>query len=282
MNLGHDALKARQRRERGEHPEGLALRVHRALSWLHAAEQSSDEDGRLIFLWIAFNAAYANDFGDRERPQERELFEKFLGKLVELDRDDTLYNLIWSEFSGSIRLLLDNRFVFQPFWDFHNGKLAEPEWQADFKQANDAARHALGSKNTLKILSIVLSRMYTLRNQLIHGGATWQGAVNRDQLRDCSAFLGKLVPYVIRLMMDHPNTLWGRACYPVVEADCAACSCPPQPRAFEPGLRENCTCGCVHDKQGRQTRYYGRRTNRSSARRMSRRRGNRPQPRRWI
>jgi hypothetical protein len=33
----------------------------------------------------------------------------------------------------------------------------------------------------------------------------------------CSAFLGKLVPYVIQLMMDNPRTLWGDACYPVVE-----------------------------------------------------------------
>ncbi len=62
-------------------------------------------------------------------------------------------------------------------------------------------------------------RMYTLRNQLIHGGATWNSRVNRDQLRDCSAFLGKLVPYIIQLMMDNPNVLWGDACYPVVEAD---------------------------------------------------------------
>jgi len=44
-------------------------------------------------------------------------------------------------------------------------------------------------------------------------------SVNRDQLRDCSAFLGKLVPFVIKLMMDNPDTLWGDACYPVVESN---------------------------------------------------------------
>ena len=68
------------------------------------------------------------------------------------------------------------------------------------------------------MLSIVFSRMYTLRNQLIHGGATWNSSVNRDQLRGCSAFLGKRVPYVIQLMMDNTDTLWGDAAYPVVEA----------------------------------------------------------------
>jgi hypothetical protein len=36
-------------------------------------------------------------------------------------------------------------------------------------------------------------------------------------LRDCAAFPGKLVPYVIQLVLDNPDTLWGAACYPVVE-----------------------------------------------------------------
>ena len=59
-------------------------------------------------------------------------------------------------------------------------------------------------------------RLYTLRNQLIHGGATWNGSVNREQLRDCVGLLSKLVPVIIDLMMDSPDTLWGDACYPVV------------------------------------------------------------------
>lgn len=63
---------------------------------------------------------------------------------------------------------------------------------------------------------MLFNRIYTLRNQLIHGGATWNGAVNREQMRDCVNLLSKLVPLVIELMMDSPDTLWGNACYPVV------------------------------------------------------------------
>ena len=217
MPLDHASLKERQRAERENHPTNMALRVHRALSWLDRAEQCEDDDGRFIFLWIAFNAAYANDMGDQDRPRERELFESFLGKLIDLDRDDALYKLVWTEFSGSVRVLLDNQYVYQPFWDYHNDKIPEEQWRAGFERANEAARRALASHDTLKTLGIVLSRMYTLRNQLVHGGATWNSGVNRDQLRDCTAFLGKLVPYVILLMLDNPNTLWGDACYPVVK-----------------------------------------------------------------
>ncbi len=215
--MDHAALKKRQRDERDSFPPNLALRVHRALSWLERAEQCEDVDGRYIFLWIAFNAAYANEIGNRERSAEQVVFGRFLRKLIALDKRETLYEMIWKEFSNSIRVLLDNQFVFQPFWDYHNGRLEEADWKAEFRRSKTAVSKALGKRNTAAVLAIVLSRMYTLRNQLMHGGATWNGSVNRDQLRDCSAILGKLVLFVIQLMMDNPATLWGDAAYPVVE-----------------------------------------------------------------
>ena len=64
--MNYSALKSRQRDERGTHPQGLALRVHRALSWLDRAEQCTDDDGRFIFLWISFNSAYSQKFDDEE------------------------------------------------------------------------------------------------------------------------------------------------------------------------------------------------------------------------
>ena len=213
-------LKSRHREERHSYSQNLSLRVHRALSWLDRAERcEDDDDARFIFLWIAFNAAYANEIGDRERSPDQKVFERFLQKLVDLDSEEILYELIWTEFPSSVRLLLDNRFVYQPFWDFHNGRIDEQQWKSSFDKAKVVANKALAGHHTTTVLSIILSRMYTLRNQLIHGGATWNGSVNRDQLRDCSAFLGKLVPFVIQLMMDNPDTLWGDACYPVVESN---------------------------------------------------------------
>jgi hypothetical protein len=41
--------------------------------------------------------------------------------------------------------------------------------------------------------------------------------LNRDQLRACTSLRGKLLPLVIVLMLDSPETLWGDASYPVVE-----------------------------------------------------------------
>lgn len=61
-------LKTRHRLVRDDHPEGLRVRIHRAISWLARAEQETeDPDAAFIFHWIALNAAYAHEFGFEER-----------------------------------------------------------------------------------------------------------------------------------------------------------------------------------------------------------------------
>jgi hypothetical protein len=193
--MDHKALKERQRAERDGYPPNLTLRVHRALSWLDRAEQlQGDPDGQFIFLWIAFNAAYATEIDDRYRLSEQRTFREFLQKLADLGAArGRIEELVWREFPGSIRLLLDNPYVFQDFWSSHNGSMPEEEWKRRFADAKRAAHAALGNRDTVTVLSVVL-----------------------DQIRDCTSLMGKLVPLVIEIMMDHPQALWGDACYPVV------------------------------------------------------------------
>ena len=218
-SLTHALLKQRHRQVRDGHPVHLTLRIHRALSWLQRAEMADDMDGKFIFLWIAFNAAYAQELGDTERASDKATFIAFLEKLCHLDQKKRIDHLIWTEFAGSIRTLLDNPYVFPNFWEFQRGRMDEAEWTQTFGAAKKVAQRALASSNAPLSLSVILSRLYTLRNQMIHGGATWNGKVNREQLRDCASLLGKLVPVIIDLMMDNPETLWGDAVYPVVGPD---------------------------------------------------------------
>lgn len=215
--LSYQVLKTQQRKDRESYPINLGLRVHRALSWLDRAEQAEgDQDAQFIFLWIAFNAAYANETDDYHRFTEQETFKNFINRLCDLDSKSHLEDLVWKEFTGSIRVLLNNKFVFQPFWDFHNNKKSEQEWQDDFATANAFANKALGHKNTSAVLSVIFSRLYTLRNQTLHGGSTWNSSVNRDQIRDAVQFLKKFVPFTIDIMMDNAAQIWGEPCYPVI------------------------------------------------------------------
>jgi hypothetical protein len=215
----HAALKKRHRAERAAQTPELSLRVHRALSWLQRAEQlDADPDGQFIFLWIAFNAAYANDFGSDQRLSEHGAFRRFLDRLARLDDGrNRIEDLVWQEFAHSIRTLLDNPYVFQDFWRWRAGEIDGTEWRRRFDAQRRSARQALGRRATRTVLAIVLSRIYVLRNQLVHGGATWNGKVNREQVRDCTRFMGRFVPLVIEIMMDHPAASWPAPSYPVVD-----------------------------------------------------------------
>lgn len=216
--FAHKELKSYQRENRHAFPESLGLRVHRALSWLKRAEnEHQDSDAQFIFLWIAFNAAYASEFNEGHRFSEKRRFLSFLEKLINLDREDLLYKLVWNHYSGAIRVLINNPYVFEPFWAYQNQLLSEQDWLRKLEHSKASAHRALANTDTRKVLAIVFSRLYVLRNQLLHGGATWKSSINRDQIRDGVHILKDIVPTVIHLMMKNPNQLWGEPVYPVVQ-----------------------------------------------------------------
>jgi len=218
--MNYQELKNYQREHREVFHPNLALRTHRALSWLDRAERADDDlDAKFIFLWISFNACYAVDLDQQYRELEKVQFSQFFEKIEALDAEKLIYKQLWQTFSSTIRVLLDNRYVFQPFWDFHNDRVTEEEWSERFKQAKIRAGYALANQETVEVLSIVFNRLYTLRNQLMHGGATWNSGANREQVRECTKLLGTIVPIVIHIMMSHPEALWGDAHYPVVTDD---------------------------------------------------------------
>lgn len=226
--LHPERLKEKQRALRDGFSLPLSLRVHRALSWLiRAHREDSDLDTRFILLWIGFNAAYA---GDLERAihddaatqrlglaSERDRFLLFFRTLVKLDADKRIYDMLWTRFGQEIRVLLDNRYVFAPFWRFHAGEPGGAGWEISFEAAKRAAHSALAAGDTPVVLSILFDRLYVLRNQLLHGGATWNSAANRAQVRDGAAILACLLPLFIDLMMDHPDEDWVMPMYPVIE-----------------------------------------------------------------
>lgn len=214
--MKYSDLKEKQRRLRGSYPEALALRVHRALSWLGRAElETEDDDVRFILYWIGFNAAYASDLG-YDITGERMAFRTFFETLVKLDGASRIHHAVWQRFSQEIRIFLNNPYVFAPFWAHQNGEAGNADWEARLMAAKKAASISIMQKDTVKVLTILFDRLYVLRNQIVHGGATWNSAVNRDQLRDGVAILATLLPIFIDLMLDHADIDWGRPFYPVV------------------------------------------------------------------
>lgn len=216
-SLSFDELKTKQRSLRVSFPDPLGLRVHRAISWFGRAEREADDPAAaFLFNWIAFNAAYADERDVRGERAERESFSWFFTNLHKRDRDGRIYDAVWDRFPGPIRMFLENRYVFGPFWAHQNGLDGYEDWQDWFDRARRAFHRSLAQRETASILSMLFDRLYVLRNQLVHGGATWNSSVNRDQLRDGAAILACLVPVMIDIMMDNPHEDWGRPFYPVV------------------------------------------------------------------
>ena len=215
--LNYSNLKTIHREVRDDLPQNLSLRIHRSLSWLDCSERQGDDDSKFIFLWISFNAAYAHEIPNRWQIQERKVLKKFVKLLLEVDKNKLLFDLVCEEFPKSIRLLLDNKFTYQQFWDFQNDQLTEDEWLKIFKNNKSSANRALGKMNTERVLLMIFERLYTLRNQTIHGGSTWLSSVNRDQIRDDANLLGLIVPTIIYIMLNNKPHLIGQPCYPVVD-----------------------------------------------------------------
>ncbi|RWC99927.1 MAG: hypothetical protein EOS58_31345 [Mesorhizobium sp.] len=197
----------------------MGLRAHRAISWIGRAEAcGDDEDARFIFLWIAFNAAYADEREFQSvAPGERAAFVDYFGRLVAQDEGQRIYRALWQRFSGPVRMLMENRYVFNPFWQHHNGIEGFDDWEERFQASSRSFAQAFQAGDTIRVLSFVFDRLYVLRNQLVHGGSTWSSGVNRAQVRDGAAILAFLMPAFVDLMMDNPQEDWGRPFYPVVE-----------------------------------------------------------------
>ena len=203
---------------RSLNPDALNLRIHRALSWLEQAENNTDLDSQFIFYWIAFNAVYAQDLANGIHNADKGLFVQFIHKLCDMDKDKNLYQLVWTTYSGSIRILLNNQYTFQPFWDYHNGLISEQYWLEQFESNKMRALKALTTQDTPKVLISVFNHIYTLRNQIVHGGATHGSSVNREQVKDACNILSGIISLMIEIMLDHAHEpFWGKPFYPVVK-----------------------------------------------------------------
>ena len=215
-----ESLKTQESGLESTFPEDTALRLHRSISWLACAErQEDDDDAAFIFYWIAFNAAYAreNDEWSATMDGQRTSFKIYFEKIANLDTENRIYDELWARFSDPIRNLMRNKFVFQPFWNYYNQIPGSDHWEERFEREKQKGLKALQQEDTARILYIIFDRLYVLRNQVFHGAATWQGSVNRDQIRDAKNILASLIPIFLDLMMKNPETQWGRPCYPVIE-----------------------------------------------------------------
>lgn len=211
--------------------------MRRAASWLERSERAAferesartDEERagldceRFIFLWIAFNAAYGysliDENVDDDDPREREKFSRFLKEVLSRDDKRAIDAILWETYSGPIRVLLDNQYVFGPFWEWVRGSPKGRDWRGQFRRSKSSVHNALKRHHVLGVLREVFNRLYVLRNQIFHGGATFASGWGRGQVRDGSRIMASLVPVILEIMRtdieNNPDSeVWGKVAYP--------------------------------------------------------------------
>ena len=199
-----DASWSHPRRDPSNPYDGLNHRLRRTISWLGRAEREIEDcDAAFIFLWIAFNAMYGQGvqpFHEREKAN----FKAYLDTIFCLESDKM--DAVMRNLSTDVEKLLNNKYVF---------KNAHEDWERRLK-ARKQERESVWYKRTEKTLNQLLDSLYALRNQMLHGSATWNGGVNRPQVISGAKIMATLVPHFIDVMIRHPDGGWGAPRDPVV------------------------------------------------------------------
>ncbi|MBC6497948.1 MAG: hypothetical protein GDA54_06495 [Alphaproteobacteria bacterium GM7ARS4] len=222
QSISYRTLLRLHKSHSAQFPDNLAHRMRRALSWIRCAEKAyaadkGNQDSFFMFYWIAFNAAYAQrtnpaaaQRANESAPRERDIFHEFLRRIIDLDKEHAIYNVIWDNFPLIIREILDNEYVFKWFWYDQYGDNAHDRWEESFQRSKRRAHHALNSRDTKTIAQILFDRLYELRNQLMHGCATWKGGVNRPQVEQGAKIMAAIVPLILKTMMENHREDWKR------------------------------------------------------------------------
>ena len=200
-------------------PDPFQTRLRRARAWCERAEAErakgdlSDLDVAFLSYWIAFNAAYAQDVP--RKPADWKIFRDYLRTLTARDCGAIHQAISGTRLRPAVDALLVDKYLFLPFWDNAHDQSRSPDWKQELDQSALLAREYLCRRDTHETLTILFQRIYTLRNQVAHGGARWNSAYNRGTMKKVVLVLEALIPLFIAVMERNPTADWGAPHYRV-------------------------------------------------------------------
>lgn len=203
-------------------PDPFQTRLRRARAWCERAKAerpSGDLDVAFLCYWIAFNAAYAQDlphnFGEKRRAETTD-FGTFLHRLVSRPNGSAIHDAVSGPYLWpKVDSLLEDKYLYLPFWDNAHDSVKARYWRSSLSRNSHRARAALWRRDTPITLTILFQRIYTLRNQVAHGGARWNSEYNRETMKKAVLVLECLVPLFIAVMERNPTADWGTPHYRV-------------------------------------------------------------------
>ena len=143
---------------------------------------------------------------------ETDEFKTFADKAVEQDTENSLAILIFDDAREVVLRLTEDIYLYKGFWLARNGVYSGQGWRNRFEKERTSTRQYLMRRDyrlIREILPVIFDRLYVLRNQLIHGGATWKSSVNRSQVETGAKVMASLVPAIISIMLENSDEDWG-------------------------------------------------------------------------
>lgn len=202
-------LKALPKSLHEEH-EDFCIRLWRSASWLERAERMGNDDleGRFISAWIAFNALYGRR-DDANRPWgDREALNAFLAQVWRLDQQQRIRRVLGKR-QLQVLKLIENKYLSTRFW--RDGEPAARYVKKELRQA----MNWYGTPKMPSVLVLLFDRLYTMRNQVLHGASTKGGYLNRRTLQGSGSILLDLLPEMLAIMLeDGIEVDWGWVCFP--------------------------------------------------------------------
>lgn len=200
--------------------QGLLDRIQRADSWIQAAAGLKPEQlhEAFIFLYIAFNCLYGRRKYEGDQAQIEEDLDVFFSKILAMHRKDVQEGgTILKDALGACRqdgaVLIRDRFLVNRYW-----RGAQPPAALQTKLNKDAigALEALADGDYQEFLSLVFHRISVLRNQVMHGCATYGArSYGRASLAKALRVLRLLVPAFYELSRRYGHELaWDPIPYP--------------------------------------------------------------------
>ena len=146
-------------------------------------------------------------------------WSEFLAKILARDTKQAIKTILCVTYSDPVSVLLKNQYVFSLFWRSIRDTSVELNWKRSFDTRNKRAFSALPKGDIHAVLREVFDRLYILRNQLFHGGATFATGWGQSQVRDGSRIMASIVPEILYIMNTDINKnldsdTWGRVAFP--------------------------------------------------------------------
>lgn len=202
--------------KKNENSDHFNLRIQRSLSWLKkAAYLSEDLDLQYVSLWISLNSiciqatSYENSLSQ---------LDEFIHKIYQHDQAHKISQLIWGKMDLHIEQILQSPYLMQSYWDFKNQAISETAWKSSFEHEKKHIQNILDTKDSRMMLIILFKRMQTLRAQILQGGSSYNGAVNRQQLKSCCHVLLFILPIFLEILIENPKIFdYQKPYYPNVQ-----------------------------------------------------------------